>query len=287
MKAKQKGGRLLIVAAALLWGLAGVCVKSITWGTMALVLARSLLTLPILFLFKKTKGIHPNRTNLLGAAAMTATGMLYIQAIKLTTAGTAIVLQYIAPILVFLYCVLFQKRKATLAEILITLAVFSGIVLCFSDSLDMTQVLGNVLAILSGFTFAAQILVMNGEGSDSSDCLILSCLMSIVIALPFVIFGEPLSFDRDNLIWVCVLGIFQYGLANALFGVGIKRTDAVESSLILTLEPVFNPIPVALFCGEMMGTRALIGAGIVVLALAAQALVKKNPSTDDDHSVKA
>ena len=276
----RNAGRLLLIGAALLWGLAGVCVKSVTWNSMSQIAARSVLSFLVLAAFKRSFAIRFTKKNIWGALMMSATGILYLTAIKLTSAGTAIVLQYIAPILVFLFNVIFHHRKPKWFDILIITAVFGGIVLSFSDQLDAKAMLGNVLGLLSGFTFAAQIQIMSGQDNDSDDSLMLSCIISFVIALPFVFFDGGLAFSASNIIWVLILGIFQYGLANVLFGKGIKRVSAVEGSLILTLEPVFNPIPVALFCGEMMGPRAIIGAVIVILGVLAYSLVHHSDSVE-------
>lgn len=263
-KKEHNLGRLFIVLTALLWGLAGVCVKSITWSSFSLMAVRSVISLLMLSAVKKSFKAKLSKANILGAVAMSATGILYIEAIKLTTAGTAIVLQYIAPILVFLYAVIFQKRKAKLSEAVITLAVFGGCVLSFADSLDPTRIVGNILGLLSGITFAAQIIIMNNENSDSDDCLYLSNIISFAICFPLMFFDKNLSFDLKNIVWVLILGIFQYGLANILFSRGIKRVDKIEGSLLLTIEPIFNPIPVAVFCGEKMGKLAICGFAVVV-----------------------
>lgn len=263
-KKEHNLGRLFIVLTALLWGLAGVCVKSITWSSFSLMAVRSVISLLMLSAVKKSFKAKLSKANILGAVAMSATGILYVEAIKLTTAGTAIVLQYIAPILVFLYAVIFQKRKAKLSEAVITLAVFGGCVLSFADSLDPTRIVGNILGLLSGITFAAQIIIMNNENSDSDDCLYLSNIISFAICFPLMFFDKNLSFDLKNIVWVLILGIFQYGLANILFSRGIKRVDKIEGSLLLTIEPIFNPIPVAVFCGEKMGKLAICGFAVVV-----------------------
>lgn len=263
-KKEHNLGRLFIVLTALLWGLAGVCVKSITWSSFSLMAVRSVISLLMLSAVKKSFKAKLSKANILGAVAMSATGILYVEAIKLTTAGTAIVLQYIAPILVFLYAIIFQKKKAKLSEAVITLAVFGGCVLSFADSLDPTRIVGNILGLLSGITFAAQIIIMNDESSDSDDCLYLSNIISFAICFPLMFFDKNLSFDLKNIIWVLILGIFQYGLANILFSRGIKRVDKIEGSLLLTIEPIFNPIPVAVFCGEKMGKLAIAGFAVVV-----------------------
>ncbi len=266
---KEAGkGRICLIFAAILWGMAGVCVKSITWSSMQLIASRSFLSIFVLAAFNRRIRLRFTKTNLIGAAFQTATGMLYVESIKLTTAGSAIVLQYVAPILVFFYAVLFQHRRAKPMETLCALMVFCGVVLSFADSLDPTRIVGNLLAVLSGFTFAAQIIVQSRKDADSGDSLMISCLMSLVIALPVCLLNDVPQFDMTNIFWVLVLGIFQYGLANALYGIGIKKVDKVEGSLLMTIEPIFNPIPVAILCGERMGVLALIGAGIVIFFVA-------------------
>ena len=257
-------GRLSMVLAAILWGLAGICVKAVSWSSMSLIAARSLLSLFILFGVKRSFRLRFTKWNIIGAVFMSVTGMLYVQAIKLTTAGTAIVLQYIAPILVLLYMVFFRQRKIRVSEILITLAVFAGIILSFYDSLDPSRILGNVLGVLSGFTFAGQIIVMSREDTDKEDSLIISCILSFLFAFPFMLRDPELVWDIRTVLWVLAFGLLQYGTANALFGYGIRRLDNVEASLILTIEPVFNPIPVAIFLGERMGLYAILGSVIVI-----------------------
>ena len=80
-------------------------------------------------------------------------------------------------------------------------------------------------------------------------------------------FDEGLTFTFENILWVLILGIFQYGLGNLLFARGIQKVDSVEGALLLTFEPVFNPIPVAISCHEMMGIKAIVGAVIVLIGV--------------------
>ncbi len=268
-------GRLFIVMAAFLWGLAGVCVKSISWGSFSILTVRSVLSLILMFLFKRSLKLRWTKINIFGGLSGALTGMLYVFAIKLTAAGTAIVLQYIAPILVYIYGVLFKHTKMRLIEMLIVAAVFAGCVLSFSDQLDTTHILGNIFGILSGFAFAAQIIITNGEECDSLDAMVLNNIFTFSMCLPLMFFDKNLTMDAKNLIWVLILGIFQYGMANVCFSRGIGSVSAIEGSLILTIEPIFNPIPVWIFCGEKMGVRAIIGAVTVIVFVALYSVVSK------------
>ena len=264
-KSQRNKGRVLIVVTALLWGLAGVCVKSITWNSMSIMAARSIPSLIMALIAKGSIHLKFSKQNVLAAIMTTLTGTLYIGSIKLTTAGTAIVLQYVAPILIFVYSVVFQKYKAKWYEALVTLAVFAGIVLSFADSLDPTRLLGNALGLMSGVTFAAQIILMNKEEVDNSDVVAFSNIFSLILCAPFLFFDKNLVFDFQNVIWILILGIFQFGLANVCFAKGIKLVNKIEGSLLLTIEPIFNPIPVAIICHEMMGKMAIFGSAIVIV----------------------
>ena len=56
----------------------------------------------------------------------------------------------------------------------------------------------------------------------------------------------------------------QVGGANILFSEGFKHTPAVSASLITGLEPIMNPLLVAIFYGEQVSALAVTGAVIVV-----------------------
>ena len=267
-------GRFLIILTGLLWGLAGLCVKSTKWGSMPIIGVRSVISFFMLAAFKKSFKMKFNKANVWAAIMMSVTGILYITAITLTTAGTAIVLQYLAPILVLLYAIVIKKRKAKSIEIILTIVVFVGVALSFLDTLDFTHILGNIIALLSGFAFAAQIILMSDEKCDSVDCSMISNIFSFIIAIPFIILMPSLiTFDLKSIIWVLILSVFQYGLANIIFAVGVKKIDDVETSLFLCIEPIFNPIPVAIFCGEMMGPLAIAGMIVVIAAMIVYALI--------------
>jgi len=266
-------GRFLLLTAAICWGLAGVCVKSITWNGLPIVAVRNAISLIMLLIVKRSFKIRFTKANVIGGIFVSMCGISYLIAIKLTTAGTAIVLQYIAPVLVFLHEVIFRGRKPKLWQIILTACVFIGIAFSFSDNLDISHVLGNILAIFSGFCFAGQILIMNNSCSNSDDCAIIANMISFCIGLPFLLTDTSVSFTLPNIIWLLILGIFQYGMANICFSKGCKLVDPIECSILISVEPIFNPIPVAIFCNEIMGPRAIIGAVFVIVSVVLYSII--------------
>ena len=169
-------GNLIIVATALLWSTGGVLIKFIPWGTLSIASLRGLISVTILLVIRwfrhrggKAQPVRFSRYNVAAGAAMFMTSSLFLAANKLTTAANAIVLQYIAPILILLYTALVQKRKPTKAEILLTVLVFLGCALAFSDKFGGQNLLGDTLALLSGFSFAALILLSQHKETQAED----------------------------------------------------------------------------------------------------------------------
>ena len=121
---------------------------------------------------------------------------------------------------------------------------------------------------------------MNGEDCDAQDAIMISNTMCFLICVPFL-FTETLAWTPKNIFWLLVMGIFQYGLANVLFSRGIHHVDPVEASILLTLEPIFNPIPVAILCEEKMSTLAIIGSVIVIVSVTLHGLLPRFSQASD------
>lgn len=274
-------GNLIILATALLWSTGGVLIKFIPWGTLSIASLRGLICLTILLSVRwfrrrggKARPVRFSRHNVAAGTMLFTTSSLFLAANKLTTAANAIVLQYIAPILILLYTALVQKRKPTKAEILLTVLVFLGCALAFSDQFGSgSNLLGDSLALLSGFTFAALILISQHKETQADDGQIIGCGMSFLFCLPFLLTDKSVTFVPANVGAMLALGVLQYTLPSILFAKGVKMTNPVAASVILTTEPIMNPVWVFLFLGELPGTRAMIGFVLVISAVTLQSMI--------------
>jgi len=273
-------GNLIILATALLWSTGGVLIKFIPWGSLSITSLRGLISVSALLLLRglrrargKAKPVRFSRYNLAAGTAMFATSVLFLAANKLTTAANAIVLQYIAPILILLYTSLVQKRRPTKAEILLTILVFLGCVLAFSDKLGGNSLLGDSLAVASGFSFAAMILLSQKEETQADDAQIIGCGMCFLFCLPFLLTDSALVFTPASAGAVLALGVLQYTLPSILFAKGVKMTHPLAASIILTVEPIMSPVWVFLFLGELPGPMAILGFVLVIAAVTLQSLI--------------
>ena len=89
--------------------------------------------------------------------------------------------------------------------------------------------------------------------------------MAAVVGVPFI-FTET-DFSASVVTAVVAMGIIEIGLAYLLLSIGILRTTPLAASLISAIEPILNPILVAIFFHEMLSAAAFIGTGLVVITL--------------------
>ena len=250
--------------AAVLYSIGGLCIKLIPWSGMAINGGRTAIALVVIGLYLRLTNHRPrmNLWVLVGALAVCGTNILFSIANKLTTAANAIVLQFTAPIFVILFSILFFGKRPKRLDMLACGLVLGGVLLFFIDSLSAGGMLGNVLALLSGVSYAGVFLMNDMPDSDAISSVFWGDVISAVVGLPWL--GYETDFSQNTLTALLVLGIFQVGLAYILLSEGLKTTPPVTASLVSGIEPVLNPVLVAVFYHEMIGPVALTGATIVV-----------------------
>ena len=64
-----------------------------------------------------------------------------------------------------------------------------------------------------------------------------------------------------------LLGVFQLGIAYVFLTVGVKYAPPVSASLVTGIEPILNPILVALVVGETITGLSLVGGVIVFVSI--------------------
>ena len=86
---------------------------------------------------------------------------------------------------------------------------------------------------------------------DPISCVFWAAVMSVLIGLPQLL-QQP-RLEGTALASLFVLGIFQMGLAFVFLTMGLKTTPPITASLVTGIEPVLNPILVAVFYHEIYG----------------------------------
>lgn len=262
-KLKQRG-ILCVFFSAVLYSLGGICMKFIPWNGMSINSGRNVIALMVIgaYLLLTKHPLRFNRSIALGAVCVSGTNILFCIANKMTTSANAIVLQFTAPIFVLLLSVLIWKKKPKKLDLITCAVVLAGVVCFFLDALEMGGMMGNILALISGLTYAGVFLLNEMPGGDPICSVFWGDMLSVITGLPFLL--QETAFPPSAIVSLLILGAFQVGLAYILICIGLKTTPAVTASLISGIEPVLNPILVAVFYGETIGPMALLGAVIVI-----------------------
>lgn len=264
-------GRLLIVATALLWSLAGVFIKFLDLPPLTIVFYRSFFAALIFTPFLRGKDWQISRPILISVISYSAAISAFVSANKLTTAANAIVLQYTAPLFVFLFSGLVLGEKISRLNGFALAVSMIGVAVIFLGSAGQPDMAGVLLALLSGALFAAYMI--NLRQTQAVRPVYLTWINNAVCALLLLlVVKSQLGLTSTQLGIVAVMGAVQLGVPYFLFSKGLQTVPLQEASLIALIEPVLNPLWVALTVGEIPSFATLAGGGLIVAALAVRYL---------------
>ncbi len=279
---KETIGTIEMLVCALLWSIAGIFMKLIPWNGFAIAGMRSLiagLTMLTYVLIKGYKLVINKKTLTAGLF----TGLVYTcftVANKLTTAANAIVLQFTSPVFIVVFSALIFKQRIRKRDLSVVVLTLLGIALFFFDQLKPGYVAGNFVAIAAGLFMALMfIFVGDLEPEARFSAIILGQGLTFLIGLPFML-RYGLSFTPAITASILTLGIFQLGISYILYVKASKYCPPLACCLLGALEPLLNPVWVAIFDGERPGIWALIGGVIVVASITVWLATDKKETAD-------
>src|SRR5262245_25654423 len=266
--------RLLLLAGAVLLSTGGAAIKLChlsAWQVASFRSGVAALTFPWLLPVVRR---HFSVPALAAGTAYAATMVLFVLGNKLTTAANTIYLQSTAPLYILLLGPWLLQERVRRQDLVFALALAGGLALFFvgtepprATAPDPAR--GNLLAIVSGVFWALTLVGLRwlgrGRLSDANDSLgavVAGNAIAFLFCLPWALpFSEPRLSD-----WVLItyLGVFQIGLAYVCLTAAIGQIPAFEASLLLLVEPVFNPIWAWLIQGERPGLWALLGGATIL-----------------------
>lgn len=290
MNDHQKGVAAICLA-AFLWSTGGLFIKLVPLPALPITTYRSLFAMGVFALLFGKKVLKMNARMWLNSLFYAATLLCFVSATKMTTAANAIFLQFSFPIYVLLLEPKLFGLRLERVNLWTVFACLAGMALFFVDGLvpscrDGFQ--GNLLALFCGLTFAGFLL---GQRLNDPDTHLAAIFWGnfLVILVSSGAFLEAPWPGWPAFGMLAFLGIFQIGVAYALFSFGLKRTLAIEASLLSFIEPILNPVWVWLGYGERPSNWAMLGGLVILTALIfrtvfLERLAKKNPCPNPSNS---
>jgi drug/metabolite transporter (DMT)-like permease len=290
-------GVALVLAAAVLWSTGGVGIKSAHGPPLAVAGWRGLFALPLLAWVAVARARRAESAAWLplrqpwtwvGAASYAIMVVCFVVATKWTTAANAVFIQYTSPVYVAALSWPLLRERIGWVDGLACAGVVVGMILFFGDALSASERAGNAVAIVSSFGAAGLPLALRASqrafvrsaarrpraldaaAASPAIAIALGNAAAVAVCAPAMMASLPGSASEWALL--AALGTGQSALPYVLYGLAVPRLTALEGALVPTIEPVLNPIWVALATGETPGRMAMLGGGVVLASVLLQAL---------------
>lgn len=274
--AVETRARLAVCGAALLFSTGGAAIKATSLNAWQVASFRSgVAALALILFLPGARRRWTTGTTLVGLG-YAATLILFVQANKLTTAANAIFLQGTAPLYLILigpWLLRERLRRSDLA-FLAMLAVGLGLFFLGVEPQRVTAPdprTGNLVAVACGACWAATVAGLRwagrAEGQDAGAAAVAVTAGNVIaftVCLPGALPVEGAT--SGDVLTVSYLGVFQIGAAYALLTRGLRSVTALEASLLLSIEPVLNPVWAWAVHGEVPSGFAIAGGATILSA---------------------
>ena len=276
-------GVFLVLAAGTCWSLIGLGIRHIESATVwQILLYRSLALTPVLFIVitQRSSGRPFQSIRTTGVAGVIGGGALVvaftggIYAIQMTSVAAAMFMFASAPFMtaVLGIAVLGESvRKETwicmgVAAIGVTIMVASG--------LALGHWAGISAALASAFGFSVFTIALRWKKTeDMMPTVFLAGVFTIVTtSIICTTTGLSIVLSVNDTVICLGLGVFQVGAGLVLYTLGSRLVPAGELALLSMSEVVLGPFWVWLFLSETVSLSILVGGGLLLGALAGNAI---------------
>ena len=271
METKRNTAIKYMIIASVLWSIGGIFIKLINWNPMAIAGSRSAIAALVMMVYLKKFKFKINKSMLICACSYSLLVILFVSANKLTTSANAILLQFTSPVWVALLSRAILKQKISRIDGITIIFVILGMIMFFIDELEMSYLLGNILAILSGIVMAGMILLFQQQEENSLvEITLLGNVITAIVGIPFYFISSP---GMESILPLFILGVFQLGIPYLLYVLAIPNVTAIDAVLIPVLEPLLNPLWVFIFAKESPTLFSLLGGGLVLLSVTVRGII--------------
>ena len=260
--------RLQLLAGAVLWSSGGVFIKEIHAGAASITVLRCLFSAAMLAPLARGRRFPRPLDMAVSIGLFAALLGLYVGATKATSAANAIFLQYTAPVYVIVLGPVLLRERLVARDVAAIALSLTGVAVLFAGNRGGADVDGLLMGLGSGAFYGLFLLWLRRlRYADPFAVTFANCLgVAVLLAAVPGVWDVGL---RDLGLLV-VMAAVQFALPYVLFSRGLQHVTSAEASLLALIEPVLNPVWVALIVGEKPSTATIIGGAIILLGLSAR-----------------
>ncbi len=288
---KEMYGYIAVISAASLWGIGGAVAKTLfnqDVSPFLLVKIRLLLSFVLLvagLLVYNRRFLYIPRQDILYFAKMGIMGMAMLQffyflTISLTNVATAVFLQYLAPVLIAVYSVLWEKIILSWQQKLaVAVATAGGLLIMISAGGVQGLTIAGVASGLAAATAAAFNTIYTRRAVQEYHPITVvtySCGFGALFWWIVMPYGwEPGSIMPEQWLMFLYVVIFSTVIPFLLFYFGLRHLSATNASVTCSLEPVIAAVTAYVALGEKMGGLQMLGGAFVLVAIV---MLQHNPA---------
>jgi len=282
---------LWMIVASLLFACMGVCVKFAAqagFSAAEIVFYRCAIALGLMTLMVRLRGVTlktPHwgfqlKRGVSGFLALT----LYFWAITLLPLGTAVTLNYTAPLFLALLLVVFAGLRLSRGMVLALLTGLMGVALLLKPSIQADSSFGGLVGLASGLLAALayyNVRELGALGEPESRTVFYFSLLSTLGSLVWLAFSE---LHRPTLATgLLLLGVGAFAtLAQLAMTRAYARGKPLVSASLAYTTVVFASLLGALFWGEVLGWLEALGMVLVILSGIAASRASRPHSAEQD-----
>ncbi|HGF0410020.1 TPA: DMT family transporter [Streptococcus agalactiae] len=284
---KKEKGTMMTLAAGLAWGISGISgqylmshgvhvnlltsLRLLITGIFLLSLARSKQKEHLVAAWKQPKFLK--QVLLFSIFGLVLNQYAFLRAIHLTNAGTATVLQYMAPILILsIVCILNRQRPTSFEIIAIAMAILGTYMIAKHGKLGSLAITpkGLMWGLGSAITYSIYILLPVKLIHEWGSTIVIGSGMfigGILFSLVTKAWQYPLQINVMSILaYIGIIGIGTI-FAYTFFLKGVSIVGAVKGSLLASVEPVSSVFLTVLVLGEIFYPIDLLGMLFIFLAV--------------------
>ena len=276
-------GVFLVLAAGACWSMIGLGIRYIEATTVwQILLYRSLALAPFLFIVitNRSSGqpFQVIRTaglpGIIGAVALVVAFAGGISAIQLTSVAAAMFLFASAPFMTAVLGIAVLRESVRQATWICMGVAVVGVTILVANGVTLGDWAGIAAAMASAFGFSVFTIALRWKKKGDMMPPVFLAGVFTIIAASIICATTRLSFVLSvNDTVICLgLGVFQVGTGLVLYTLGSRIVPAGELALLSMSEVVLGPFWVWLFLAETISLSTLVGGGILLAALAGNAI---------------
>ena len=273
-------GYLMVIFSAVIFGCMPLLVKNIYAdgvNSLSVVLLRNLLSAPVAvalaYLQRKSLKIPAKALPEIAAFGIIGccmTPLILFSSYYFIDSGTAMVLHFVYPAAVLVGGVLFYRERVTFGALISIVICILGIFQFYTPGAPLDW-RGGALAILSGFGYAAYILMLSHfKYKEITGFLLNAYVFSINSIVLFSVCAATgmLTFPVTLSGWICslILAVVVNVGAVSMFQWGTRIIGGQKAAILSTMEPTTSVFVGILVFHEVVTARTALGTVLVLLA---------------------